>query len=93
MIIERVEVRLKPGDEQHYMQAIAEMKHLILGAEGCRAITVGRGVEDPSKALLLVTWDAVERHIEFTKTSGHAQLVARAGPFVESAAVEHFFCI
>ena len=92
MIVERVEVTLKPGHEQDYIDAMEAMRGTLTAAKGCRGVTIGRGVENPSKALLLVTWDAIEAHAAFKQMPGHAALVARAGGFVASAVVEHFAC-
>ena len=92
MIIERVEVALKPGQEQNYLQALEEMRNLLAAAQGCNSVVFGRGIEDPSKALLLLSWDAVDSHTAFTATPEHAKLVAKAGPFVVNATVEHFAC-
>lgn len=92
MIIERVEVTIKDGYEEDYLQAISEMRGLLASAEGCSSVSFGRGVENPSKALLLLSWDTLESHTNFRRTSEHAQLVAKAGGFVASASVEHFAC-
>ena len=90
MIIERVDVTLKPGQEKEYLRAMEEARSLISEARGCKSVAFGRGIENPSKALLLVEWDAVESHAAFKNTPQHGELVSKVGGFVSSATVEHF---
>lgn len=93
MIIERVEIALKPGHEDEYLQAMEDARGLLAGAKGCELVIFGRGIENPSKALLLVEWDAIESHAAFKKTPEHAELVNKVGGFVAGAMVDHFSCV
>ena len=92
MVVEQVDVTLRPGHEDDYLSAMYEVRDLLSAAKGCRAVSFGRNIENPSTATLLLYWDSVQCHEAFTSTAEHAIMVAKAGPFVASATVQHFFC-
>ena len=93
MIIERAEMAVQPGREEDLMKAMAEGRKFIAGAKGCRAVKFGGGIENPSKAILLVEWDTIESHTAFTQTPEFAELGALLGGFfLEPPSVEHFSC-
>ena len=91
MVIERVEILIKPGQEEAFEAALGRARALLVGATGCRAVTAGRGVEAPSKFLLLLEWESVDHHIAFTKTPEFKQFGELVGPtFAGRPAMEHF---
>jgi quinol monooxygenase YgiN len=92
MFVERAEIPVKAGEEAAFAEAMRTKGTAFLaGAAGCSSVQVGRGVEDPGKFILLLEWDAVESHIEFTKTEGFAEFRNLVGPYFAGApAMEHF---
>ncbi len=92
MFIERAEITVKEGMEQEFAAAMARRGTAILeAAPGCSKVTVGRGVENPGKFILLLEWDAVESHTALTKTPAFDEFKALVGPFFAGAAnMEHF---
>lgn len=92
MFVERVEVPVTEGQEEAFAKAMSEKGLKILAAAaGCASARLGRGVESPSKFLLLLEWDAVESHIAFTKTEEFGEFVAVARPFFAGpTSMEHF---
>jgi heme-degrading monooxygenase HmoA len=92
MFIERAEIPVKEGMEADFAAAMAARGTAILGsAPGCSKVTVGRGVENPGKFILLLEWDSVESHTALTKTDEFKEFGALVGPFFGgSPNMEHF---
>ena len=92
MVYERVHIQIKPGEEEPFEAAMRESGLGLLGCgEGCHSVVLARGVENPESYLLLLQWDEVDAHMEFTRTPEFAQFRELAGPFFADApAMEHF---
>lgn len=91
MVYEQAQLSIKPGQESDFEQAMQEGVPLLAGAPGCQSAVLCRGVESPSSYLLLLQWDAVESHVQFTGTDEFARFGELAGPFFAGApAMEHF---
>jgi heme-degrading monooxygenase HmoA len=92
MFVERAEIPVKAGEEAAFAKAMrSKGVTLLAAAPGCSSVKVGRGVEDPGKFILLLEWDAVESHIEFTKTEAFAEFRDLVGPYFGGApSMEHF---
>jgi heme-degrading monooxygenase HmoA len=91
MIIERAEIPVIPGREAEFEAAIGHCRALLAGAKGCTSVQIARGVESPSKFLLLLTWECIEDHVAFTHSAEFGQFREVAGPyFAAKPAMEHF---
>ncbi len=91
MVIERVEILTKPGQQAEFERAMVRGRELLSAAAGCNEVALARGVENPDKYLLTLRWDSVQSHIDFTSTPGFSQFRELAGPFfAEKPAMEHF---
>jgi heme-degrading monooxygenase HmoA len=91
MVTERVELTVTAGRETEFERQFAVTGQLIRAAQGCQALTLARGVENPSKYLLLVEWQSVADHQAFTQTDGIVQFRDLLGPFFAAKpAMEHF---
>jgi heme-degrading monooxygenase HmoA len=92
MILERAEFPVKEGQEAAFAAMMAHSgRALIAGAEGCHSVRVGRGVENPSRFILLIEWDSVAHHVALTKTAVFDEFKALAGPFFAGPSnMEHF---
>ncbi len=92
MFIERAEIPVAPGKEDAFAAAMAsDGTALLAGARGCSSARVGRGVENPGIFILLLEWDSVESHVEFTKTPEFDRFKTLVGPFFAGAPrMEHF---
>ena len=64
MIREHALLDVIPGDEQRFELAFAEEKVIIASMPGFRSLTLDRGIEQPTRYLLLVEWDRIEDHTE-----------------------------
>jgi quinol monooxygenase YgiN len=91
MVIERVEISVVSGREGEFEEAMQRGVRLLAAAAGCESVALARGVERPSRYLLVLTWESVARHTAFTKTEGFVRFREIAGPFfAERPAMEHF---
>jgi quinol monooxygenase YgiN len=91
MVIERVELSVVAGREADFEVAMVRGAALLGAAPGCTSVTLARGVERPSRYLLMLNWRSVDDHTAFTATAGFQQFRELAGPFfAERPAMEHF---
>ena len=91
MVVERSEITVTPGLEMEFEAAMGHCRSLLTEAKGCRSVRLARGVENPSKYLLLLEWDAVQDHVAFTRSPEFQQFREAAGPFFAAKpAMEHF---
>ena len=64
----------------------------IAATPGFRSARVTRGVESPSRFVLLIEWDSLEAHtVGFRESENFARWRSVVGPFFDGAPrVEHF---
>lgn len=92
MVLEVALIDVIPGQEDAF-EASYRLGHPILaGTPGCRSVRMTRGVESPSRFVLLVEWDSVEAHDQnFRATDRFATWRGHIGPhFANPPRVEHF---
>lgn len=63
MVLEVAQFTVNPGQEEQFAEAYAGACHLIATSPGCRSVRMVRGVESPSRFILLVEWDSLEAHV------------------------------
>jgi heme-degrading monooxygenase HmoA len=92
MVLEVAQIEVLPGQEAAFTAAYAQGRQLLTGTPGCRSVRMTRGVESPSRFVLLVEWDSVEAHeVNFRRTEQFTKWRALIGPyFAQPPAVEHF---
>ena len=91
MVIERVELSVVAGREADFEAAMERGVALLASAAGCASVGLARGVERPSRYLLMLKWRSVDDHTAFTGTDGFVKFRELAGPFfAERPAMEHF---
>jgi heme-degrading monooxygenase HmoA len=91
MVIERVELPIQAGREGDFEQALQGGVDLLKGAEGCFSVTAARGVEQPSRYLLLIGWSSLEHHMAFTKTGEFTRFRELIVPFFSDKPAMHHF--
>ncbi len=92
MVLEVALIDITPGQEDAFAAAYAKAHPVLAATPGCLSIRMTRGVETPSRFVLLVEWESVEAHLHnfresdrFTTWRGHI------GPhFAKPPHVEHF---
>jgi heme-degrading monooxygenase HmoA len=92
MVLEIALIDVRPGDEDAFAAAYAQAYDTLAGTPGCRNIRMTRGIESPSRFVLLVEWDSVAAHEEnFRATERFRTWRGLIGPFFAGPPrVEHF---
>ena len=91
MVLEVAIFDITPGSEEAFAAAYREGRALVEQTPGFRTIRMTRGVETPTRFVLLVEWDSVAAHQEFRDSERFGQWRALIGPhFAQPPHVEHF---
>jgi len=93
MILELADIRIQPGQNAAFEEAIASAAQTIIGhAKGFQGYKINKGIESPQRYLLQVFWDTLEDHtVGFRQSEAFTQWRAIVGPFFASPpVVEHF---
>jgi heme-degrading monooxygenase HmoA len=64
MVLEIALIDVRPGQEDAFATAYARARPIVATTPGCRSVRMTRGIESPSRFVLLVEWDSVEAHLE-----------------------------
>ena len=91
MVLEVAIFDITPGSEEAFAAAYREGRALVEQTPGFRTIRMTRGVETPTRFVLLVEWDSVAAHEGFRSGEGFGRWRALIGPhFAGPPVVEHF---
>jgi heme-degrading monooxygenase HmoA len=92
MVLEVALIDVVPGQEDDFAAAYRTARSILTGTPGCRSVRMTRGIESPSRFVLLVEWDSVEAHVDnFRATDRFGQWRGHIGPyFANPPHVEHF---
>ena len=90
-VLEVALIDVTPGSEQAFSDAYAQARELVSQTPGFRSLRMTRGIETPTRFVLLVEWDAVAAHEVFRASDRFSQWRALIGPhFAGPPHVEHF---
>jgi heme-degrading monooxygenase HmoA len=92
MVLEVALIDVIAGQEEEFTKAYQEAVGGLVTTPGFRSVRLTRGVESPSRFVLLVEWDSVEAHLEnFRATERFEVWRGHIGPyFATPPSVEHF---
>jgi heme-degrading monooxygenase HmoA len=92
MVLEVALIDVLPGAEEEFAAAYAKGRETLATTPGCRSVRMTRGIESPSRFVLLVEWDSVEAHLEnFRATDRFTTWRGLIGQyFAQPPVVEHF---
>jgi quinol monooxygenase YgiN len=92
MVLEVALIDVVPGQEAEFSTAYAKAREALVSTEGCRSARMTRGIESPSRFVLLVEWESREAHLEnFRATERFTTWRSLIGPyFAAPPVVEHF---
>ena len=92
MVLEVGLINVVPGQEDEFVVAYGKAREVLAGTPGCRSVRMTRGIESPSRFVLLVEWDSVAAHLDnFRGTDRFATWRSHIGPYFDGAPiVEHF---
>ena len=93
MVLEVALIDVVPGQEDAFAASYRLGHPILASTPGCRSVRMTRGIESPSRFVLLVEWDSVEAHQEnFRGTERFAQWRGLiGGHFAKPPVVEHYF--
>ena len=91
MVLEIAEFTIRSGQEDEFAVAYGRAAYLIRDTPGCLSMRMTRGIESPSRFVLLVEWENVTDHTEgFRGTASFRTWREELGPFfAETPRVEH----
>jgi heme-degrading monooxygenase HmoA len=92
VVTEIAVLEITPGSEDAFADAYREVRREVAETDGCRPVRMTRGVESPSRFVLLVEWDSVEAHEHnFRASDRFGRWPAAIGPhFARPPQVEHY---
>ena len=92
MVLEVALIDILPGTEDGFAASYRLGHPILAGTPGCRSVRMTRGIESPSRFVLLVEWDSVEAHQQnFRGTERFTQWRALIGGyFAKPPLVEHY---
>jgi heme-degrading monooxygenase HmoA len=92
MVLEVALIDIIPGREDDFAAAYAKGHPTLASTPGCRSVRMTRGIESPSRFVLLVEWDTVEAHERnFRSTDRFTTWRSLIGAyFADPPLVEHF---
>jgi heme-degrading monooxygenase HmoA len=93
MILELVDIRIHPGQQPEFDEALTRGLTQVIGkAKGFIKYQVNKGVESPERYVLMVYWETLENHtVNFRGSPAYQEWRAIVGSFFAGApAVEHF---
>jgi len=91
MVLEIADFAVLPGREDEFVAAVREALAYVTDTPGCRTARVTRGIESPSRFVLLIEWESLEAHtVEFRESDRFAKWRALVGPYFDGDPhVEH----
>ena len=91
MVLEVADIEITAGDEDDFIVAYRSVRDVLAGTPGCRSVRMTRGVESPTRFVLLVEWDDIAAHENnFRGTDRFTAWRAAIGPyFARPPHVEH----
>jgi heme-degrading monooxygenase HmoA len=91
MVTERSDLTIAEGEAETFATVMAEQGlPLLRGVPGVVSATLGRGVENPDKFMLLIDWETKADHTAFTKAPVFPEFIAMLRPYAVGGAMEHF---
>jgi heme-degrading monooxygenase HmoA len=91
MILEIAQIDVKPGLEAEFETGVGKAAPLFRRAKGCKAMSVQRSVEKPSRYRLFIAWETVENHtVDFRGSEDYQEWRKLVGHcFAAPPEVEH----
>ena len=91
MVLEVALIDVRPGSEAAFEAGYREVRWAVADSPGCLSIRMTRGIESPSRFVLLVEWESVEAHERFRASERFGSWRGGIGPhFAQAPQVEHF---
>jgi heme-degrading monooxygenase HmoA len=91
MVLEIATFDIRAGEEDAFVAAYRRVRSEVSTTPGCRSVRITRGVQSPTRFVLLVEWDTLDAHLQnFRATERFVRWRAAIGPhFASPPVVEH----
>lgn len=91
MVLEIAEIHVSPGAEEAFQAAYGRAARYVRDSPGCLSVRMTRGIETPTRFVLLVEWETLADHTEgFRGSAGFATWRDELGPhFAHAPEVQH----
>ena len=95
MVLEIADFAVAPGREDEFAAAYATAVAQLEASEGFRSARMTRGIESPSRFVLIVEWDSLEAHtVGFRQSERFSRWRELIGPYFDGPPrVEHFVAV
>ena len=92
MVLEIADIAVVPGREDEFAAAYATAVAELAASEGFRSARMARGIESPSRFVLVVEWESLEAHtMGFRQSERFTRWRELIGPYFDGPPrVEHF---
>ena len=91
MVLEVAQFDITPGSEEAFAAAYGRARELLASSPGCGTVRMTRGVETPTRFVLIVEWESVAAHEDFRASDRFPQWRGLIGPhFAAPPLVEHY---
>ena len=92
MVLEIADFAVLPGQEEAFTAAVREGVVQLQASPGFHSVRMSRGIESPSRFVLLVEWDDLESHtVGFRESERFLRWREVIGPFFDGPPkMEHF---
>jgi heme-degrading monooxygenase HmoA len=92
MVLEIADIAVLAGQEEAFAAAFREAVAQLQASPGFRSARMTRGIESPSRFVLLAEWDDLEAHtVGFRESERFTRWRELIGPFFDGPPkVEHF---
>jgi heme-degrading monooxygenase HmoA len=92
MVLEVGLIDVKSGEEEAFVAGYRAAREVLASTPGCLSVRMTRGVESPSRFVLLVEWESIEAHEQnFRITDRFTTWRSHIGSFFAGPpTVEHF---
>lgn len=91
MTLEIAIIDVTEGEEHAFVESYGRGREVIAASDGCHSVRMTRGVESPSRFVLLVEWESVAAHDAFRASDRFGVWRRHVGPhFAAPPVVEHF---
>lgn len=90
-VLEIGEFAIRDGHEDAFLAAYLDVREVLATTPGCRSVRMTKGIESPTRFVVLVEWDSVGAHEQnFRGTERFTRWRAALSPhFADAPHVEH----
>ena len=92
MVLEMAVFNIVPGQEAAFSAAYAEAREMLTSTPGFHSARMTRGIESPSRFVLLVEWDNLEAHtVNFRRSERYPTWRGLISPYFDGQpTAEHY---